>query len=83
MTSRPFFIFENVFESAANGKTIIFPKQIYVINGGPKLYLALRLVKIFFSQLAFSDDDVASFLEELGAFLEGHLANLDVVSIDQ
>jgi len=32
--------------------------------------------------LAFSDD-VVSFLEELGAFLEGHLANLDVVSMNQ
>ena len=31
-------------------------------------------------QLTFTDGQVANFLEELGAFLEGHLAHLDDVS---
>ena len=31
-------------------------------------------------QLTFTDDRVAAFLEELEAFVEGHLARLDAVS---
>lgn len=31
-------------------------------------------------QLLFTDDQVADLLEELGAYLEGHLALLDAVS---
>jgi len=31
-------------------------------------------------QLSFTDEQVASFMEELAAFVEGHLAILDAVS---
>lgn len=40
----------------------------------------LRLMKRFIMQLTFADDQVADLLEELGAYLEGHLAQVDAVS---
>ena len=36
--------------------------------------------QFFFHQLNVTDDQVAAFVEELAAYLEGHLALLDAVS---
>ncbi|KAL9977050.1 hypothetical protein ACROYT_G014413 [Oculina patagonica] len=40
-------------------------------------YIPHRIQK--WSKLTFRDEDVAAFREEMGAFLEGHLALLDVL----
>ena len=40
----------------------------------------MLITELFISQLTFSDGQVHDLLEEMGAYLEGHLAILDNVS---
>ena len=42
--------------------------------------MSLMPTKYFILQLTFTDSQVADFLEELGTYLEGHLAMADAVS---
>ena len=41
---------------------------------------SLNITKHFILQLTFNDGQVGHFLEELGAFLQGYLAQIDAVS---
>ena len=60
--------------------------EIHTVNLIPAFQFRLyRTVKIFNKafltfQLTFRDQQVADFLEELGSYLESHLAALDAVS---
>ena len=42
--------------------------------------LSTLITKLFILQLTFSDGQVRDLLEEMGAYLEGHLAILDKVT---
>ena len=58
-----------------------FDLRLFHRDSSRNVFRHLPIARLFILQLNFSDGQVRDLLEEMGVYLEGHLAILDNVSI--